>query len=161
MSLSKIYEYVAEPGLTFIIGLVSIKIVLLIAGRMLKRSTLDEVLYKFILKFVKIICLIVLSIMIFDSLGVETKSIIGVFGLSGAAIALSLKDSLGNVAGGIVLLFTHPFSKDDYVKIGETTGKIEHIDIMLTTLITEENKIVTIPNGIVSNSVIINFSKEG
>ena len=161
MSLNKIYEYVAEPGLTLIIGLVSIKILLFIAGRMLKRSGSDEALYKFILKFTKIICLIILSIMILDSLGVETKSIIGVFGLSGAAIALSLKDSLGNVAGGIVLLFTHPFSKDDYVKIGETEGRIEHIDIMLTSLITEENKTVTIPNGIVSNSVITNFSREG
>ena len=67
MSLNKIYEYVAEPGLTLIIGLVSIKILLFIAGRMLKRSGSDEALYKFILKFIKIICLIILSIMILDS----------------------------------------------------------------------------------------------
>ncbi|MEG0157257.1 MAG: mechanosensitive ion channel family protein, partial [Anaerovoracaceae bacterium] len=81
-------------------------------------------------------------------------------GVAGAAIALALKDSLGNVAGGIMILVTKPFSQNDYIDIGGTTGTVKHIDLLLTTLKTYDNKVITIPNGMVTTSVLTNYTRE-
>ena len=81
-------------------------------------------------------------------------------GAAGAAIALALRDSLANIAGGMMIIITQPFSKDDFIDIGDVSGKVESIDLFLTTLKTYDNKTITIPNGLINTSVLVNHSKE-
>ena len=87
----------------------------------------------------------------------QAKSIAGA---AGAAIALALRDSLANVAGGFMIIITKPFSKDDLIDVGEVSGKVEKIDLFLTTLKTYDNKTITIPNGLINTSILVNHSKE-
>ena len=142
-----------------VIGLVLIKAAVIIVRYYLKKTNIDKALHKFIINFIKTVMLIILFILFLDSIRVDTKSIVTVLGISGGAIALALKDSLSNIAGGIIILFTKPFQAGDFVDIGGTTGRIKQIDMFITILITTDNKITTIPNGVVSNSVITNYSR--
>ena len=70
-----------------------------------------------------------------------------------------MKDGLSNVAGGFTMLFTKPFTAGDEIEIGDTAGIVDHIDLLTTQLHTYDNKVVIIPNGTVTTSVIINTTK--
>lgn len=143
-----------------LIGLILLKIILRITDRGLKKSTADPILYTFVRNVIKVAAAIVLVTMCLGVLGIQVHTIVAVIGAAGAAIALALKDSLANIAGGVMIILTKPFSKDDLIDIGDVSGKVHHIDLFLTTLKTYDNKTITIPNGIVNTSVLVNHSQE-
>lgn len=151
---------IIQAGVIFLIGFGVIKLILLIMKRALKKSTVDPSLHKFLHNAVQIVLMIVLILIVLSHLKIQTASLVTLLGVGTAAIALALKDSLSNVAGGIVVMFTKPFTQDDFVDIDGTQGLVQHIDLMLTTLKTYDNKVVTIPNGKVVNAVIVNYSRE-
>lgn len=146
--------------LILIIGYIVMKIVLHVVKKTLEKSTMDEVLYHFILKIARIALWIVLIILIMECFGFKAGSLLTVLGAAGAAIALALKDSLANVAGGIMILINKPFTQDDYVDINGAMGKVKKIDLFVTHLHTYDNKVITIPNGVVNTSIMTNYTKE-
>ena len=74
-------------------------------------------------------------LMILHILGVNTAGIVTVIGAASLAIGLALKDTLGNIASGILLLFLHPFRASDYIECGSLKGKIVGVGLFNTTLI--------------------------
>lgn len=146
--------------ITIVIGLIVIKLILSFTRRALKRSSLDVVLYTFIINAIKGVSVIILITMCLGTLGVQMSTIVAVLGAAGAAIALALKDSLANIAGGVMIIVTKPFSRDDYIDIGTVSGKVKDIDLFLTTLRTYDNKTITVPNGLVNTSILVNHSRE-
>ena len=144
---------------TLVAGWIVIRILLHIEKKALSRSNLDEALHLFILKATKITMWIVLIVALLPKVGISPASLVAVLGAGGAAIALALKDSLGNVAGGIIILMTKPFSRGDTIEIGEITGIVDDIDLLTTQLHTFDNKLITMPNGTVTNSILINYSR--
>lgn len=143
-----------------VVGLIVIKLILKITRKTLMKSSSDPVIYTFVNNAVKVVLLIVLITMALGVLGVSMTTIVAVVGAAGAAIALALKDSLANIAGGIMIIITQPFKKDDLIDVGEVSGKVENIDLFLTTLKTFDNKTITIPNGIINTSILVNHSME-
>ncbi|MBQ2746848.1 MAG: mechanosensitive ion channel, partial [Firmicutes bacterium] len=137
----------AETGirllLTVIIGLIVIKVIMKITKKSLGKSGADPSVYAFIKNAVKIVCAIVLVTMCLGILGIPMSTVVAVLGAAGAAIALALRDSLANIAGGFMIIITKPFSKDDLIDVGEVSGKVEKIDLFLTTLKTYDNKTIT------------------
>lgn len=159
----KTWEQIVNLGATLIIlavGYIVIRIFTRVARKALEKSSLDPVLYRFILRIIKIVMWIVLVLMIMERFGFKMNSLITVLAAAGAAIALALKDSLANVAGGIMILINKPFAQDDFIDINGTTGKVRDIDLFVTHLKTYDNKVITIPNGMVNTSVLINYTKE-
>ena len=75
-------------------------------------------------------------------------------------MALALKDSLSSIAGGIILLLTRRFQTGDYVCINGESGNVVQIDMMHTVLKTFDNRHVVIPNSIVVNSQVVDYSSE-
>ncbi len=146
--------------LMILVGLIVIKVILKITRKTLKKSDADPVVYTFIINAVKVVCIVILLTMCLGAMGVPMSTVITVIGAAGAAIALALRDSLANVAGGVMIIITQPFSKDDLIDFGEVSGKVESIDLFLTTLKTYDNKTITIPNGLINTSVLVNHSKE-
>lgn len=141
-------------------GLIVLKIVLKITRKALDRSSLDVVLYTFIINAIKTVGIIILITMCLGLLGVQMSTVIAVVGAAGAAIALALKDSLANIAGGVMIIVTKPFSRDDYIDIDNVSGKVKEIDLFITTLMTYDNKTITVPNGLVNTSILVNHSRE-
>ena len=84
-----------------LIGLILLKIILRITDRGLKKSTADPILYTFVRNVIKVAAAIVLITMCLGVLGIQVHTIVAVIGAAGAAIALALKDSLANIAGGV------------------------------------------------------------
>lgn len=153
-------ENIISALLILIIGLVVIKLILHVVRKTLEKSSIDEVLYHFIIKMAKIALWVILILLIMECFGFKASSLLTMLAAAGAAIALALKDSLANVAGGIMILINKPFSQDDYVDINGATGKVKKIDLFVTHLHTYDNKVVTIPNGIVNTSILTNYTQE-
>lgn len=153
-------ENIISALLILIVGLIIMKVILHVARKTLEKSTIDEVLYHFILKIAKIALWVILVLLMMECFGFKASSLLTMLAAAGAAIALALKDSLANVAGGIMILINKPFSQDDYVDINGATGKVKKIDLFVTHLHTYDNKVVTIPNGIVNTSILTNYTQE-
>jgi small-conductance mechanosensitive channel len=118
----------------------------------------DRVLANFLRSAVRIGTTIVVLIGVLDLAGVPTASLLAALGAAGLAIGLALKDSLGNLASGVLLVLQRPFRAGDYVDVGGQAGTVERIDLLRTVLVTVDNRVVTIPNALVMNQPIVNFS---
>lgn len=143
-----------------IVGLILIKVVTAIFKKALAKTSLDESVHTFIINTLKIVLYIVMIVVLLGQLHVPTAPLVTVIGAGGAAIALALKDSLGNIAGGVLILANKLFKKGDVINVAGTEGSVESIDLFVTTLKTFDNKVVTVPNGTITTSVIVNYSKE-
>ena len=142
------------------VGLLIIKVVIGLSRKALTKTTLDESIYAFILNVLKIAMYIILTVVLLGHLKVPTAPLVTVLGTAGAAIALALKDSLGNIAGGIIILANKLFKKGDVIEVAGKEGMVQSIDLLATTLKTYDNKVVTVPNGTLTTSVVVNYSKE-
>lgn len=95
-----------------------------------------------------------------DKIGIPSASIIALLGSAGLAIGLSLQGSLANVAGGILILLMRPFAVNDYIVHGGVEGTVQNIGLVYTTLLSADNKKITIPNGTISNGTVINVTAQ-
>lgn len=142
-----------------LVGYIVISILCRIMRKALRKSKLDEALHTFIINIIKIVLWIMVLITALNYIGIPITAFVTALGAAGVAVALALKDSLGNFAGGILIILTKPFSKGDYIEDYQTAGQVEKIDLLYTTLHTYDNKIITIPNGKLANSTIVNYTK--
>ena len=102
---------------------------------------------------------IMLFITVISKLGVETSSFVAILGAAGLAVGLSLQGSLSNFAGGILIILFKPFRVGDTIEVQGEQGKVAEILIFSTKMITSNNQVVYIPNGILSNGKIKNHSQ--
>ena len=142
-----------------IVGMIVSRIVLRMMGKALDRSKLDLTIIHFLKSVVKILLYVVLFTAVLSLLGVPMNSLIAILSTSGVAIALALKDSLGNIAGGFLILFAKPFKVGDFVNINGSEGYIDTINILYTKLRTFNNRYIYIPNGVASTAVIVNVTE--
>lgn len=143
-----------------VVGWIAIRIILRFVRKAFEKSTLDVALYNFVLKIAKVVMWVFLILTILERFGFKISSLLTMLAAVGAAIALALKDSLANVAGGIMILVNKTFMQDDFVDINGYQGKIEKIDLFVTHLHTADNKVITIPNGLINTSILVNYTKE-
>ncbi|MBS1935676.1 MAG: mechanosensitive ion channel family protein, partial [Bacteroidetes bacterium] len=139
-----------------------------IIGRL--ASVLQKVLYArkfepslqtFLVSFFKILCLVLLIITIFSILGVDTSSFAALIVGAGVAIGSALNGTLGNFAGGVMLLIFKPFKIGDIIEAQGSAGTVIEQSVFNTTLLTPDNKTVILPNGPLSTGVITNFNTHG
>ena len=143
-----------------VIGLLVIKLVLRIEEKALSRTRLDKSVHKFVMTATRYTLYIILAVVILTSLKVPTAPLVTVLGACGAAVALALNDSLGNIASSIIILATKPCIRGDVIEVAGITGIVQSIDLLVTTLKTFDNKVITIPNGTITASVLVNYSRE-
>ena len=126
--------------------------------KLIIKAIKDETLAVFLKKVIFVAILLLGCITALTNLGVKTASIIAVLGTAGLAIALSLKDSLSNLASGILLVVFRKFNKGDMVNIASITGVVDSIDLLYTRITTPDNQLVIIPNSTITASPIINMN---
>lgn len=141
-----------------ILGLIIIKIALKLIDTWFKRTKLEPTTRGFLRSAIKVVLYVILVLVVLQVLGIPITGLTAVLTTAGVAIALALKDSLSNVAYGMILVSTKPFKQGDYIKVGDVEGTVRSIEIMATEIITIDNKLITIPNHIVYSSAIINYS---
>ncbi len=121
---------------------------------------LDSHVCRFLLIITQSLMYILVFFIAADNLGIPSTSIIALLGSAGLAVGLSLKESLANVAGGILILLTRPFIENDYIICNDVQGTVHNIGLVYTTLDTVDNQKVIIPNGTIANAILINTTAE-
>ena len=85
------------------------------------------------------------------------STLLAFVGTLGLGVGLALKDSLANLAGGIIILIFKNYSVHDHIDINGLSGIVKSINVFSTSIITFDNKVITIPNGNIISSPIINY----
>lgn len=147
--------------LIFWVGKRIAKLVSSMTGKGLSKTGNELILVNFITNIIYYVLLAVVIVMALGQLGVQTTSLIAVMGAAGLAIGLALKDSLSNLASGVMLVLTRPFLKGDFVDVAGTSGKVTEIKLFSTYLLSPDNKKLIIPNGQITSDVITNYTSEG
>ena len=145
----------------WIIGSWVIKKILKATRKIMTKSNYDESLQKFLLNLFSWGLKILLIITLLGTLGVPTTSFAAIIAAAGLAIGLALQGSLGNFAGGILIMIFKPFKIGDLIEAQGEIGSVKKIEIFTTKLTGLSNKEIIIPNGSLSNGNIVNFSTEG
>ena len=140
------------------VGMKLVKILISVLGKNKGYSQLDAAVKSFINSFIKILGNAVVFIAAATVLGVPATSFITILASCGVAIGLALQGSLSNLAGGIMILIFKPFKMGDYISSGGNEGTVTDISILYTKLTTPDNKVVTIPNGSLSNSAVVDVT---
>jgi small conductance mechanosensitive channel len=124
-----------------------------------EKKNLDLSLRPFLISLISILLKVLLILTVIGYLGIEMTQFTAILASCGVAIGLALSGTLQNVAGGVVLLVLRPFKVGDYIEAQGFEGTVKEIMIFTTTLVTVDNKVITIPNGALSGSSVINYSK--
>lgn len=138
--------------------LVAMKLLLKVLDRALGRSKLDAPLKTLLRTLAKAGLWFVTVIIVMECLNIEATSLVAVLSVVGLAFSLALQNFLSNVAGGIQLLASHPFSVGDFVDVGVCAGTVEEIGMFYTKITTPDNKLVQLPNSAIVTANITNFS---
>jgi small conductance mechanosensitive channel len=118
----------------------------------------DLTLRRFVASLVRYLILTFTVLAVLSQFGVQTASLIAVFGAAGLAIGLALQGTLANLAAGVMILIFRPFKIGDLVDAGGSRGTVESIDLFTTELRPPDNVQLLVPNGKIWGTAITNFS---
>jgi len=152
---------VVSAFVILIVGLWIIKAITKTVGKLMEKRNLDVSLRGFLSSLIGWALKIFLFITVIGQLGVETTSFAAVIAAASLAIGMALQGSLSNFAGGALIMIFRPFKVGDYIEAQGEQGVVKDIQIFTTKINTVDNKEVIIPNGVLSNGNIINYSSEG
>ena len=122
-------------------------------------NKLEKTTQSFLSSILSIILKSIVIITCAGELGIPMTSIITLIGSIGLAIGLALQGGFSNMAGGVMIMLFKPFRVGDFIDNGTNSGTVKEINIFHTVLNTYDNKMIVIPNGTLSNSTIINYSR--
>lgn len=123
------------------------------------KENMEDSILQFLLKFARAIVYIIAGFIIITELGVNLNGLVAGLGLGGVIITLAAQDTAKNLLGGLVIFLDKPFIVGDWIQLDNYEGTVEDITFRSTRVRTFENCIVNIPNSIIANSSIINWSK--
>ena len=122
-------------------------------------SKQDEIITKLLTTMSGYIVYLIALVIILDLFGVNTASLVALVGAAGLAIGLALKDTLSNVAAGVMLLFLKPLRKSEFVEVAGSAGSVTDLGLFTTVLETADGIFVSIPNSTVWASAIKNYTR--
>ncbi len=129
--------------------------------RLLQKFGIEEILRSFLRNVAYGILLVVVFIAALDFIGVPTTSLLAVVGAAGLAIGLALRDSLSNIASGVMLIVLRPFHIGDQVQVAGQEGVVQSVHIFQTRLLTADNRQIILPNSLITTAPIINYTGLG
>ncbi|MEG0250938.1 MAG: mechanosensitive ion channel [Peptostreptococcus sp.] len=152
---------------SFIIAILTILIGVLIA-RMVKKA-LTKMLYKykssvgiisFLINLAQVLIIMIAFIQALGGLGVNTTSFAAILGAAGFSIGLAFKEVLANLGSSMIILFFKPFEIGDYILCEDVEGSVFEIQMFSTTLKTVDNKLIIVPNSMITSNPVINYTSQ-
>ena len=126
----------------------------------LNKAKVDLGIISFSKSILKSTIRIIVLLTALAEIGVNITSLIAALGAAFVAVGIALKDSLSNIASGLIIIINKPFKIGDYLKVNDLLGTVKKIELIFTTLVTPDNKEIIIPNSKLTNSSIINCNKK-
>jgi small conductance mechanosensitive channel len=146
--------------LVLVCGILLSKIFIKMLHHTMQRSNIEPTASHFLESLIRVALYVLVAIIVLSVLNVPMTSIITVIGTAGLAIGLALQDSLSNVAGGFIIMFTKPLKVGDLIKFDNITGTVESIGILQMKLLLPDRTTVFIPNSKIAEAVIVNYSEQ-
>ena len=166
--LPQVNKFILEYGmkllgaiLFLIIGWVVIKWICKFIKSVLIKRKVDESLIPFIVSLVGTLLKVLLVVSVASMMGIETTSFVAIIGAAGLAVGLALQGTLANFAGGVLILIFKPFKVGDLIEGQGHLGVVKEIQIFVTKIVDPQNRLVIIPNGVLSNGDIKNYTELG
>jgi small conductance mechanosensitive channel len=151
-----------------------VSLIIVIAGRVMTKVALrlingatsrglhiDETVASVLRLIIRYGIFIVCIIMILNAFGINTASLLAVLGAAGIAVGLALKDTLGNIAAGIILLFLGSYRRGEYIEFGSYSGTVKEISLFTTILETPDGLYISAPNSSIWGTPLKNYSRNG
>ena len=162
---SKIANFFANNGLNilasiliFIIGFILIKLICKLLLKIVYATKIDNAIGGFIVGLLQVFLWLLLAFAIVSMLGLSGNSFLIAFSSVALAVGMALKDSLANIANGIVIIITKPFKKGDHIEIAGTEGIVRSVKILTTEIFTFDNKRIVLPNSAIVNGTLTNYT---
>lgn len=151
---------IASALLILFIGHYAVKFFLQFLNRRFEKRNVDRSIRGFIVSLLRFVLYALLILTVASTMGIQTTSFIAALSAFGLAVGMALQGSLSNFAGGVLILLFRPFEVGDYIDSANgSSGTVDKIDLLYTTLIDDNGIRVYSPNGSLANSVIRNFTK--
>ncbi|MDB2405543.1 mechanosensitive ion channel family protein, partial [Arcobacteraceae bacterium] len=115
----------------------------------------------FIIKSIRFFIIIIGFVAVLQEWGYNVSGFLASLGLVGMAFALAAKDTASNLFGSLVIFTDKPFKVGDWIKTPNVEGTIETVGIRSTRVRTFAQALVSVPNGVLANSAILNWSEMG
>lgn len=155
-------SHILSALLTLLVCLVAARLLLKLAKRLLHRvQRLNDRLRQIILTALKVVLYLLTGIITAEALGLNTSSLTALVSVLTLGVTLAAEDILGNVAGGLVILSSHPFNIGDEIEVSGTTGTVREITLNHTKLETADGHFIMQPNKELSSSRIVNYTALG
>ena len=147
--------------LTLVIGLFLVHWIVKLINTSEKYVKIEPTLKGFLSNLVKLILYVVVILTTANVMGIPMTSIVTLIGTAGVAVSLAMQGALSNLVGGVTLLLLKPIRAEEYIKVGDFEGTVRSIGAFYTDLITPDNRHISIPNSTLTNTAIINVTREG
>lgn len=143
----------------YFVGAWAIRKIKGIVTRIFERKNTDAAIASFVQSIISIALTILLIIITIGAVGIDTTSLAALLAGGGMAIGMALNGTVQNFAGGIMIIAFKPFKAGDYIQAQGFEGTVSEVSIVSTKLTTVDNRSIIIPNGILSNGTINNYSQ--
>lgn len=142
-----------------VVGRLIVNVLNRLVARMLDRRKVDPTIQTFLKSLVNILLMVLLVVSVIGALGINTTSFAALLASAGVAVGMALSGQLQNLAGGIIVLFFRPYKVGDWIEAQGVQGKVTAIQIFHTILTMVDNKVVYVPNGVMSSGVVVNYNR--
>ena len=145
----------------FVAGWWAVKLIIMFVKKGLAKMGVEKSVITFLSSFCKYILRIFAFIIALTPFGFHISSLFAALGAAGITLGLGLKESVANIASGIQIVITKPFQVGHYIQLNNVEGTVTRVEIMYSTLMTLDRKEVVMPNSIVTNSILTNYTALG
>lgn len=146
----------------FAVGLANSFTIKTILGKKLRKSLstkMDDTVFEFVLKVTRVFIYLIAIFFILAILEIDLTGLIAGLGLGGVIVTLAAQDTAKNLFGGVVIFIDKPFVVGDWIEMGNYEGTIEDITFRTTRIRTFENALVNVPNAMIADASVTNWSK--
>ena len=140
-----------------VVGIIVIKILLRLVKKLLGKTKMEKMAQQFVITILKFVLYLALILLLLSQIGIEISGILTACSAVILAVGMALQNSISNVANGIIIISNKMFKKGDYIITGGVEGQVTDINFLFTTLITADNKKITLPNSNILNGEVTNL----
>ena len=152
-TLRKIVLFVA----ILFIGIIVIKVLMATIRKILGGTKMEKIAQQFLCTILKFVMWLALILILLSTMGFNVTGLLTALSAVILAVGMALQNAIANVANGIIIISSHMFKKGDYIIVNGVEGNITDINFMFTTLITVDNRKVTMPNTSIINNNVTNL----
>ena len=142
---------------TLIIGAILITIAVGVTKRLMRLRKVDEMAIRFVSSIFRFLLWLLLILILLSIMGVPISGLTTTLSAAVLAIGMALKEFLGNVASGIILVGSKKYKTGDYIQVAGVEGSIIDINFLFTTMKTPNSTQITLPNSTMVNSPVTNL----